>query len=152
MPALTAGNGLRHPRGNRDLAKTERDSSIAHANEVARQMPGSSPSPNASLTTSRTSQSTAVVNGSDTSEDELARDEVAPVKRLRPSAASSVSSTTATRRDARNTPGASVDISKATLAPPQNTISTARRSGRPPAEGNVSYSTAHKRNGTDRSM
>ncbi|KAK5550543.1 hypothetical protein LTR46_011461 [Exophiala xenobiotica] len=75
-------------RNDRDLAKTERDRAIAHANQVAR-MPA--PSPNTSLTTGRTSQSTAVVTGSDTSEDELACDEVTPVKRLRPSAASPAS-------------------------------------------------------------
>jgi hypothetical protein len=66
-------------RNDRDLAKTERDRAIAHANQVARQMPA--PSPN------RTSRSTVVVADSDTSEDELVRDEVTPIKRPRPSAA-----------------------------------------------------------------
>ncbi|KAK5044695.1 hypothetical protein LTR84_010587 [Exophiala bonariae] len=134
-------------RSDRDLAKTERDSSIAHANQVARQMPA--PSPNTSLTTSRTSQSTAVVTGSDTSEDELARDEVAPVKRVRPSAASSVSYSSATGRDGRPASGAPMAISRAPLAPPQNTTSTSRRIERLSGEGSISSSTSHTRTGTN---
>jgi hypothetical protein len=135
-------------RGDRDLAKTERDSSIAHANQLARQMP--EPSPNTSLTDSRTSHSTTLIAESDTSEDELARDEVTPVKRLRHSAASSVSYDSTTRRDSRTTPETPMAISRAPLTSPQNTTSTSRRSGRPSAEGSISrYSTTHTRNGTD---
>ncbi|KIW24847.1 uncharacterized protein PV07_10535 [Cladophialophora immunda] len=135
-------------RGDRDLAKTERDSSIAHANQVARQMPA--PSPNTSFTTSRTSQSTAVITGSDTSEDELARDEVTPVKRLRLSAASSVSYDSTTRRDSRATFETPMAISRAPVTSPQNTTSASRRSGRTSAEGSIlRYSTTHTRNGTD---
>ncbi|KIW35735.1 uncharacterized protein PV06_11924 [Exophiala oligosperma] len=96
-------------RNDRDLAKKERDSSIALANEVARQMPAptpNTPTPNTSSTTSRTSRSTVIAAGSDTSsEDELARDEVTPVKRLRPSAASSTSYGSATGRDGRAASG-----------------------------------------------
>ncbi len=72
-------------RNYRDLAKTERDCSIAHANQVARQMPA--PTLYTSSTTSRISRSTVIAAGSDTSEDELARDEVTPVKRPRPASA-----------------------------------------------------------------
>ncbi|KAL6240282.1 hypothetical protein RBB50_012811 [Rhinocladiella similis] len=136
-------------RSDRDLAKTERNSSIAHANKVAHQMPARSP--NTSLTTSRTSQSTAVVTGSDTSEDELARNEVTSVKRLRPSAASSMSYGSASGRDGRAVSGAPMAVSRSPLAPPQNTMSTSRRSGRPSAEESLSNSTTHARSGTDRS-
>ncbi|KAK5289460.1 hypothetical protein LTR99_011240 [Exophiala xenobiotica] len=54
-------------RNDRDLAKVERDSSIARANQVARQMPA--PSTTTSFSTSRTSRWTVVATGSDTSED-----------------------------------------------------------------------------------
>ena len=68
-------------RNTRDRAMTYRDNAIDKANEVARQMPA--PSPATTFTDSRTSRSTPLVGGSDTSEDELARGEVI-VKRLRP--------------------------------------------------------------------
>ncbi|KIW78602.1 hypothetical protein Z517_08440 [Fonsecaea pedrosoi CBS 271.37] len=123
---LTGSYGMTHDREtfvkgatayrrSRDLAKTERDSLIAHANQVARQMPA--PSTKTRLTTSRQSQSTGLVTGSDSSEDELALDEVTPVKRRKPSAAS-VSSGSATGRDGRSASGASMAINRAPSAPP----------------------------------
>ncbi|KIW41742.1 uncharacterized protein PV06_07266 [Exophiala oligosperma] len=117
-------------RNTRDLAKAERVSSIARANQEAR-------------TTSRTSQSAAAATESDTSEDELARDEATPAKRLRPSAALSMSYGSATGREGRPAFGAP-------MAPPQNNRSmSSRRSGRPSAERSTSYSTPSTPNGTD---
>ncbi|KIW36547.1 uncharacterized protein PV06_11201 [Exophiala oligosperma] len=136
-------------RNDRDLAKAERESSIAHANQVARQMPA--PTPNTSSTTSHTSRSTVIAAGSDTSEDELARNEVTPVKRLRPSVASSTSYGSSIGRDGRAASGTPMAVSRPPLAPPLKTASTSRRSGRPSAEGSLSNSTLHARSGTDRS-
>lgn len=142
--------GITAYRNLRDLAKTERDSSIAHANQVAFQMPA--PSPNTSPTHSRTSRSRVLIAESDTSEDELVRDEVTPVKRLRPSAASSMSYDSVTGRDGRAAFEAPMAISRAPLAPPQNTMSTTRRSGWPSVEGSISKSTTHTQNGSDGSL
>ena len=77
----------------------------------------SAPSPDTSLMDSRTSRSTALIAESDTSKDELTLDEVTPVKRLRPSAASSVSYNSITERDSRATSKAPITISRVPLAP-----------------------------------
>ena len=69
-------------RNIRDLAMTQRGGFIDQANQVARQMPATSPT--TTFTDSRTSLSTTFEAGSDTSEDVPARDEGTPVKRLRP--------------------------------------------------------------------
>lgn len=139
--------GITAYRNYRDLAKTERDRSIAHANQVALQMPA--PSPNTSVTHTRTSRSRALIAESDASEDELARDEVTRVKRLRPSVASSMSDDSVTGRDGRAASEAPMDISRAPLAPPQTTMSRTRRSGQPSVKGSISNSTTRKQNGTD---
>lgn len=76
-----------HPRFGKDGARQ------------LHQMPA--PSPTTTFTDSRTSRSTVVVAESDTYEDELARNKATPVKRRRPSAASSVSYDSATGRDSR---------------------------------------------------
>jgi hypothetical protein len=114
---------------------TNRDSFIDQANQVACQM--SAPSPTTTFTDSRTSQSTAIVAESDTLEDELARDEVTPIKRLRPSGMPSVSYNSATGRDSRTasfeTPMA---ISRSPLTPSQNATSRSRI-GRASAELNT---------------
>ncbi|KAK5188360.1 hypothetical protein LTR92_011573, partial [Exophiala xenobiotica] len=138
-------------RNDRDLAKTERDSSIAHANQVARRMPA--PSPNTSCTTSRTSRSMVSVAGSDTSEDELARDEVTPVKRLRPTAASPAGYKSATRREGRMASFEStMAISRAPLNSPRTTMSTSRHGRQPSMEETTSRQpTIHTRRSADKS-
>ncbi|KAJ9493410.1 hypothetical protein H2202_011120 [Exophiala xenobiotica] len=119
-------------RNDRDLAKTERDSSIAHANQVARQMPA--PTPNTSFTTSRASRSTVVAAGSDTSEDELARDEVTPVKRLRPAPVHrSHDHASTARRSGRASTSFSLQHSTETdLVPPQRRAQSSTK-GREPS-------------------
>ncbi|KAK5214905.1 hypothetical protein LTR72_011999, partial [Exophiala xenobiotica] len=137
-------------RNGRDLAKTERDSAIAHANQVARQMPA--PSPNTSFATSRTSRSTVVMANSDTSEDELARDEVTPVKRPRQSAASSGSSGSAHGRERRPASEASIVMSSAPLNSPRTTTSTSRHGRPPPTEETIPRQpTIHTQNSANRS-
>ncbi|KAK5442639.1 hypothetical protein LTS15_010957 [Exophiala xenobiotica] len=138
-------------RNDRDLAKTERDSSIAHANQVARRMPA--PSPNTGFTTSRTSRSMVSVAGSDTSEDELARDEVTPVKRPRPSAASPAGYKSTTRREGRTASFEStMAVSRAPLNSPRTTMSTSRHGRQPSIEETTSRQpTIHIRNSADKS-
>lgn len=87
-------------RDNRDLAITYRDSFIEQANERARQMPISSST--ATFSNSRTSLSPLMVN-SDTSEDELARNDVTPAKRLRPAPVTPNVHEATTRRSSRTT-------------------------------------------------
>jgi hypothetical protein len=87
-------------RDNRDLAMTYRDSFIEQANERARQMPISSST--TTFSDSRASLSPLIV-GSDTSEDELARNEVTPVKRPRPTPMPLNSHEATTRRSSRST-------------------------------------------------
>ena len=123
-------------RNDRDRAKTERDSAIAHANQVARQMPA--PSPITSLTTSRTSRSATVIANSDTSEDELARDEVTPVKRPRPSAASPTSHGSGHGPHARTASEAPMVISRASLTASKNSPSTTRPGRQPSVEERMS--------------
>lgn len=116
-------------RHNRDLAKTERDSAIAHANQVARQMPA--PSPDPSLTASRSSRSAAIVPASDTSKDKLARDEVTPVKRPRQSVTSAASYGSMTGRGGRTASDTPMASSLAPLKSPMATTSTPRHGRRP---------------------
>ncbi|KEF59163.1 uncharacterized protein A1O9_04007 [Exophiala aquamarina CBS 119918] len=73
--------GATRYRDNRDLAMTYRDGFIEQANDRARKMPISSST--TTFSDSRTSLSPLIV-GEDTSQDEMARNEVTPVKRLRP--------------------------------------------------------------------
>ncbi len=111
-------------RNLRDLAMMERDSSIDHANQLAQQMPP--PSSTTAFTDSHTSRSTPLAGGSDTSEDELARDEVT-VKRLKPVSATSSTSVSydpTLRRHSRTTEGA-METSKTAMT---TTADTSRRS------------------------
>ncbi|EXJ82323.1 hypothetical protein A1O3_06136 [Capronia epimyces CBS 606.96] len=73
--------GVTAYRNIRDLAKEQRDSFIEKANQKTSQMRTST---STTFTDSHASQSTPLLGGSDTSEDELARYEAAPAKRLRP--------------------------------------------------------------------
>ncbi|KAK5215528.1 hypothetical protein LTR47_011223 [Exophiala xenobiotica] len=130
-----------------------RTSSIAHANQVARQMPA--PSPNTSFATRRTSRSTAVVADSDTSEDELARNKVTPVKRPRPSAASPASYGSAHGREGRTTSETPMVMSRAPLNSPRTTTSTPRHGRQPSMEETISRQptihTQNSANGANRS-
>ena len=137
-------------RNDRDRAKSERDSAITHANQVARQMPA--PTSNTSFTTSRTSRSTVVAADSDTSEDELARDEVTPVKRPRPSAVLPVSYGSATGRDGHNAFEAPVVISSASLPASKSTTSTSKYRKQPSMEESITrQATIHTQKRPDRS-
>jgi hypothetical protein len=86
-------------RNNRDLAKTHRDSFIEQANEKARQMPISSST--TTFSDRRTSLPPLIVDSADTSEDELARNEVTPLKRLRPAPVPPISHEATNRRSSR---------------------------------------------------
>ena len=102
-----------------DRAKTERDDFIDKANQVARQMPASSPT--TTFTDSRTSLSTTFEDRSDTSEDVLARDE-AIIKRPRPEPAQRPScqeSTTGRHYHTRS--------SRTAMAPPQDLQTSSHR-------------------------
>ncbi len=124
-------------RNSRVLAKKERDRFIKHANEVAQQLNPCSPS--TTRTDSRTSRSTGYVRGSDTSEDELARDEVTPVKRLRPSVAPAIRYGSASGRDGRTASSTTpMATDRASLPSPSHIRSKTRRGGLPSAEGDVS--------------
>lgn len=128
-------------RNIRDLAKTERDRSITHANQVACEMPA--PKPNKSRPTRRKSQLTAIVTELDSSEDELALDKVTTVKSLRSSSAPSMSYGSTGKRDGRAASGVPMAVSRPHLAPSLKSMSTSRRSKRPSAEGNMPNSTNH---------
>jgi len=124
-------------RNTRVLAKTERDRFIKQANEMAQQLTTCNPS--TTRTDSRTSRSTGYVRGSDTSEDELARDEVTPVKRLGPSVVPAKSYGSASGRNGRTASSTTpIATNRASLASPLNTRSTSRHGGLPSAEGDVS--------------
>jgi hypothetical protein len=110
-------------RDNRDLAMTYRDSFIEQANERACQMPISSST--TTFSDSRTSLSPLIAN-SDTSEDELARNEVTPVKRLKPAPVPPNSQQATTGRSSRTTssltPRRSADPSTNQVQTLQNAI------------------------------
>ena len=110
------------------------------------------PSPNTSFTTSRTSRSTVSGANLDTSEDELARNEVTPVKRLRPSKALPARNGSVYRRDGRIAFETPMAISRAPLNSPKITTSTSRL-GRPSLKESISIQPAiYTQNGPNRSF